>query len=341
MQPIALARVTWALAYVDVLRRIGAPVERELRRVRLPTLLDEWADAYVPAAPVLSFVESIARAEGIDDLGLLATERGTFGRLGGDLLATIRSAPTLAARVRRLGEFAAAENSHLLLSIVPEGPRARVCLSLDGLPELTGAQYAEWLQLDVLIGMIRDAVGPRWQPLEITFRSRFALPAAAMDRYPEARFVLGAAHTSITLPAPLLGEFFPSTASPTTSDAAASPIVLGSLVEQPGFPGVLKRALRPYLADEPPDVRVAAEIAGVSARTLQRRLLEAGLTYRGLLRELRVEAAAEILARPEATVLDAAYAVGYTDPSNFARAFRGVTGAGPRRHLAAAGRRTR
>jgi len=47
---------------------------------------------------------------------------------------------------------------------------------------------------------------------------------------------------------------------------------------------------------------------------------------------VRVEAAAELLASSSVTVLDAAYAVGYTDPSNFSRAFRQVTGVNPRQY---------
>jgi len=53
-----------------------------------------------------------------------------------------------------------------------------------------------------------------------------------------------------------------------------------------------------------------------------------------------VEAAAELLARSNASVLDAACAVGYEDPSNLARAFREVTGVSPRQHgLCSAGPR--
>ncbi len=331
MQPIALARMTYVLAYVDVLRRIGAPVERELRRARLPTLLDELSDTYVSAVPVLGFLESIARSEGVDDLPLLVTERGTFRRLRTELQNSIRSAPTLYARLQRLGEFVSVENTNLRLSIISERDKTRLCLSLRDVSAGSALQYSEWLQIDALIDTIRDAVGPEWSPLEITFQSRFALPRRAFERFPNVRLRLGSPETSITVPSSLLCGFCSPNQGKSPADRTAVPLEIAPCLPQPDFPNSLKLALRAYLGEGYPDVNLAAEIAGVSPRTLQRRLLQVGLSYRTLIREIRVETAAEILAHSNATALDAAYAVGYRDPSNFSRAFRRVTGLNPRR----------
>ena len=57
MQPIMLARVAHVLAFTDVLRDIGSPVERELQRAGLPTMLESQPDAYVPVLPVLRFLQ--------------------------------------------------------------------------------------------------------------------------------------------------------------------------------------------------------------------------------------------------------------------------------------------
>jgi len=326
VQSIALARATHVLAYVEVLRHIGAPVETELRRAKLPTLLPELADRYVPAVQALSFLDSTARREGVDDLGVLATREGTFRRLRDDLQASVRSAPTLYGRLRRFGALVAAENTSLRFSMRREGEYARICLSLLGLPRTSALQYSEWLQIDALIDVIRDAVGPRWNPVEVTFQSRFQIPHSALERFAGVRLGVGCDQTSIVVPAHLLGEFL---ARDATAPSAGTEVV--PIVHLPGFAESLKLALRAYLAEGCPDIDAAAEIAGLSPRTLQRRLLLSGSSYRALLREARAEAAAELLERSGATVLDAAFSVGYTDPSNFSRAFRQVTGFNPRR----------
>lgn len=332
MQSIALARATHVLAYVDVLRRIGAPVEAELRRAKLPTLLPELADRYIPAVQALSFLGSIARREGLDDLGILVTEKGTLRRLRGDLQASVRGAPTLYGRLQRFGELVAGENTFLRFSMIPEGDRTRLCLSMNGLPQTDALQYSEWLQIDALIDVIRDAIGSSWRPLEITFMSQFRVPVSALERFPDVRLRLGCADTSIVAPAPLLGEFLKR------DGAAAARTEIAPVIRSPDFAESLKLALRAYLPEGASEIGAAAEIAGMSTRTLQRRLDQAGLSYRSLVREARIEAAVEILASSNASILAAAYAVGYTDPSNFSRAFRQVTGVSPRRNMSARSR---
>jgi len=67
---------------------------------------------------------------------------------------------------------------------------------------------------------------------------------------------------------------------------------------------------------------LAAEIADLSTRTLQRRLADEELTYRDLLADVRYETKIDLMQDPEITVTDIANLPGYTDPSHFARAFR-------------------
>ncbi|MGH7272764.1 MAG: AraC family transcriptional regulator ligand-binding domain-containing protein, partial [Polyangiaceae bacterium] len=73
---------------------------------------------------------------------------------------------------------------------------------------------------------------------------------------------------------------------------------------------------------------VAAEL-GVSPRTLKRRLAAAGVTYSALLEEERREVALLML-RSRASTIDAvAERLGYSDTSNFRRAFQRWTGLSP------------
>ncbi|MGB5569392.1 MAG: helix-turn-helix transcriptional regulator, partial [Sedimenticolaceae bacterium] len=96
------------------------------------------------------------------------------------------------------------------------------------------------------------------------------------------------------------------------------------------FPSSLRSAIRPYLADGYPTVELAAELAGMSVRTLQRRLNQSDLSYSDLVKHLRFEVAADLLADPRNTVIDAACEVGYSDPAHFSRAFRQMAGVSPR-----------
>lgn len=77
-----------------------------------------------------------------------------------------------------------------------------------------------------------------------------------------------------------------------------------------------------------PRREVVAEILHLSERTLQRRLQEEGSSYQQLLDDTRRELAQQYLATPHMTLLEIAYLLGFSEPSNFFRAFRrwfGVT----------------
>ncbi|WP_337270010.1 AraC family transcriptional regulator [Oryzifoliimicrobium ureilyticus] len=90
----------------------------------------------------------------------------------------------------------------------------------------------------------------------------------------------------------------------------------------------VERVLRQRLQKRVSIARVAKAL-GMSERTLRRRLAEASVSFQGLLDELRKKKALELLSNPHMSVEQIAFAVGFTDPHNFRRAFRRWTGTTP------------
>lgn len=73
-----------------------------------------------------------------------------------------------------------------------------------------------------------------------------------------------------------------------------------------------------------------ASMTGTSARSLQRKLLIAGMTYSKLLDLARYENASALLRNSDMKLIEVAFAAGYTDPAHFSRAFRRMSGLTPR-----------
>ena len=71
-----------------------------------------------------------------------------------------------------------------------------------------------------------------------------------------------------------------------------------------------------------PKRETIAQALHLSQRTLQRRLQEEGTSFQTLLDDTRRELAEQYLAQANMTLLEAAYLLGFADPSNFFRAFR-------------------
>jgi AraC-like DNA-binding protein len=89
-------------------------------------------------------------------------------------------------------------------------------------------------------------------------------------------------------------------------------------------------ALAPYLASSYPAIDLAAEIAGTSVRSLQRQLSQMRTSYTELVERLRFDQAIRLLRDSDLKILDIALELGYSDASNFARAFRRISGTSPR-----------
>lgn len=122
----------------------------------------------------------------------------------------------------------------------------------------------------------------------------------------------------------LLLEFFTGLAA---AKAPRTPVLARSVVQQvQAAADVLARDL-----ETPPTLAALARQVGLSESTLKRGFHQVfGATVFGYLRERRMERARALLQSGEATVLEAAALVGYSNPSNFASAFRRQFGVNPK-----------
>jgi AraC-like DNA-binding protein len=91
----------------------------------------------------------------------------------------------------------------------------------------------------------------------------------------------------------------------------------------------VKRTIKRLLAGRRPDLSEVARALGASARTLQRRLGESGVTYQGVLEEARRELARHYLLESSLDLSATAYLLGYEDANSFFRAFHQWEGIPP------------
>ena len=92
----------------------------------------------------------------------------------------------------------------------------------------------------------------------------------------------------------------------------------------------MQQIVSSLLRDGYPDVHSVAKMMGLSARTLQRRLSDEGVTYGRVVARARFDLAQRMLEDPACKVIEVALDLGYSDPAHFARAFARWTGLAPR-----------
>lgn len=91
----------------------------------------------------------------------------------------------------------------------------------------------------------------------------------------------------------------------------------------------LMAVLRGMLNGTMPTVACLSTRAGLSQRTLQRRLAQSGTTFHALLQKVLLEVADEHLARGSLTQSELAFLLGYSEQSAFSRAYKSWTGHPP------------
>ncbi|MCH8543666.1 MAG: AraC family transcriptional regulator [Alcanivorax sp.] len=91
----------------------------------------------------------------------------------------------------------------------------------------------------------------------------------------------------------------------------------------------VRQLARRFLREENPQ-QCVADAMHISVRTLRRHLTRANTTYKALSDVLRYELAVALLRDRARSVEDIASELGYSDPSNFGRAFRRWAGMSPR-----------
>lgn len=105
--------------------------------------------------------------------------------------------------------------------------------------------------------------------------------------------------------------------------------LMAELDDDEPLPLRVKNALRQLLKDGLPRKERVAEKFGMTVRTLQRHLQQAGSSYQQTLDELRRELAEHYLLHSELPIQDIAQYLGFTESRSFHRSFKGWTGQTP------------
>lgn len=103
---------------------------------------------------------------------------------------------------------------------------------------------------------------------------------------------------------------------------------LGELVKSPNFEQSLAHILRRMMNGTMPTLSALSKHAGMSRRTLQRRLAESDMSFQRLLQNVLRQSADEYLARG-VSQSEIAFLLGYSEQSAFSRAYRSWTGTAP------------
>jgi AraC-like DNA-binding protein len=325
MNPTLLAsaaRILWRL-----LERHGVPPEHVFRDVGLdPEAIRDsrarYADTKTRAAWRLA-------AQLIDNpcFGLLAAEvwRPTdFHALGYAFLAS----RTLQTAIERIVRYNTVVDSVVRFEMTLDADHLRLTYQITD-PEITEVSALQDGRLAVVFGLCREAHGPSFSPAEISLTH--AAPSCRGDYYglfrcpvqfdaPQPEFVLTRAQAETPLPAA------------SRELAVANDAILADYLRTLDRGDVVSRvktAIIEQLPSGTPSAETVAKDLYLSARTLNRRLAEAGTSFSATLETVRRELAEQYIADPTRSLSEISFLLGFSEQSAFSRAFRRWTGQPP------------
>ena len=326
---IPLVRAKHVITYIDWLRKLGTPVDRELRRARLPVLIDEMPEQFICHDLAYRFLDNCVRREGIDDIGFEAGWTLTRQDFGESMNRALNQPPTLNSRIECFARLIRQEDTGMRCGMHREGEMTRIWIH-QYVPVGGDKRIAEWQNLKAVIEILRQKAGPDWLPPAIGFESSLTPSQSVCDRLSSVELCSYQDESWIEVPSRLLSQPITTRSVEATEDAS-----IGSAADEtenrPGSGWIddLSNALIPYLSSGHPPIDLAAEMAGTSVRSLQRKLHRMKTSYVELVERIRFDQAVRLMRDSNLNILDIALTLGYRDASNFSRAIRRISGTSP------------
>ncbi len=325
IRALPLIRAGSIVPFVKWLRAEGRPVEGRLRTARLGPVA--WADPErpIPLVSALSFLREAAAREGLPDLGCRVVGAASIGDLG-ILGRAALAGPTPREGTRRVARAMPSYCTHERITLVERPGRSRVLVAF-AMPVHQEALHIAHQYTAALIQSLCLATG--W--------SGPAFGRVEMPPHP----VAGIEHLRpwfgdglVAAPHPILAleiadAVFDRPLRSPLPEAAAEAVSRPALTDAGGIAATARVLVGLMLEDGVPVARDLAEAAGITLRTLQRRLAEEATSFSAVLDAARRDRALAALGDGSVPIRDLAADLGFSDQACLTRAVRRWTGSTP------------
>lgn len=262
-------------------------------------------DYWLPSHQVMGFLNTMERTAN-QRIGLEVGRLITLEQMSPQLSSELRQCKTLEDALHRLIELMPTLSNHII--IWPEKIAGKWYLCHRGAyhPTLPSYDQAEWFRSFALLSLCRLFLGENWQPKSVFMSFSEHLAKNLPRSFDATSFTFS--HDFGAIEIPLSEDFVPIEKHKIKNDWQQS---IHALIDT--------YAVLPWF-----NVNWLASFAGTSARTLQRRFNRHGSHFRQLRDLARCKKAQQLL-NQQCPPYEVAWQSGYTDLSNFNRAFKSWT----------------
>ncbi|MBA55540.1 MAG: hypothetical protein CMK89_13890 [Pseudomonadales bacterium] len=290
------------------------------------------AVARFPVANMIQLWNLAQRACGDDGFGVSTGQRWnatTFHALGFAWLAS----NSLGEALHRMARYGAFLNDGLEYSLISEQVRYRFRISRDEarLPQAQykGAEASTDAGIVAILKMCRQLLGESFSPMEITCPHPPNGGAILLEQVARCPIHYDKDYIELVFDRQDIERKLTSGNDELTQ--AHEQILLKHMadLQQDKLSAKVQLAILEQLpSGNVKETDIASEL-GLSSRTMQRRLLEEGVNFQGLLQTARQKLADQYIRDEKLSISEIAYLLGFSEQANFTRAFKRWTGRSP------------
>jgi AraC-like DNA-binding protein len=318
MAEVHVVHVAFLRILIDSLVEAGINVQRYLWRSDLKNFNLDDPNSFVPIAATSEFYELIAQHETGSSLPPEIYDRYTIESMGG-WSNYVHSAPDLLTAINNVAKPGARTFSSEVFKLEVRDKRARIADSIAWKPSLV-RDWNNSLALALAVNGARIYLGEDWTP-DLTLLTPQAV--TGIEDYFDTPITFDTEGPSFGI------EFSTDLLS---SIAVDNPNALDELSVL-SMPSTTTRRVEAILEtwrfDQTRSLQRIADVAGISARSLQRSLNCEGVSFTDVLESWRVKTALDLLSDDHVSVLEISQRLGYAQDVNFIRAFQRWTGTTP------------
>jgi len=302
-------------------------LERVFRAEGLPLWLIHDQSGKLPLRCMMGLFERSAHEMGDDLFGFnlgLAMQPEDYGPVG----SYIGSAPTLSTMIRRSIRAVRYHTSGCEFSLnVSEGLAYWGFRAID--PISIGRRHHADHVIPSVVRALGRYVGPSWSPTRLELEYDRPPGWRTLEDWLGAPVVFGASTNALVFEERLLASN-PLRQVP-LKDVLSWRDLRRIVMQRPPRTTIeaAREMVRLRLLDSSVDMDGVAQLLGIGSRTLQRRLAEERSTYRGVVQEMRLQRALDLLRESSEPITSIAFSLDHSDIASFTRVFKQWTGFPP------------
>ncbi|MDK9735940.1 AraC family transcriptional regulator [Vibrio sp. D404a] len=256
---------------------------------------------WLPTNDVMKFFYKLDSLHG-DKFRIQAGKQAAISLLSLGLEKRAKGAKTLAEAVTLLTDELVSLSNHVTIWVERKDDAWWLCHRSSYRQNNLGFEISEWLRTLALVNFCQILLGRDWYPEKADLAS--TNPYNRKSPLPKTEIKLGCEYGAISIPL----------------DESYSPFSISSA--QPNWFEAVDRLITSYACLPWFNIDWFAKLLGMTPRTLQRNLKTKGLIFKEMKEAARLAKAKELLEGSEQSVPEICWQVGYSDRSNFNRAFK-------------------